>query len=356
MQTEIQNPQISENSDNPGCLSEAGWLLGGAALPMASLTFYRKAAQKSVGSALLFFFIFTIVIAIATSIGVGLTLFSAMDNIEEAYASGSIPEITISGGVAQVDAGQPFVLFDEYNNQGQRLLVMTDTSGKVTSIDRSVYVQGFLLTKTELHILNRGDYQRVNLRDLNASFEKDPILINAETVKQAWSAFSVLIVIIVFIGLVIWHSIIRLMIVATLALVVWGIVSLFRNNTNYGSIIITGLYALIPAIYISRLFSRASLTFPGLQTFFLFVFWVIGLLACFVDHPFFKKERASRLWTGLVAAPMLLLFIVDMMWRLPDPYGNISIWVVTLLTFIVLAATRLFFRFRDDQPADAPLP
>ena len=83
------------------------------------------------------------------------------------------------------------------------------------------------------------------------------------TVSQAWGLLSVVIVIVMFILLVLWHSIVRLMFIAMAALVVWGIVSLLKPNTGFGPVIITGLYAVIPAIYISHLFSRADLGLPG---------------------------------------------------------------------------------------------
>jgi len=130
----------------------------------------------------------------------------------------------------------------------------------------------------------------------------------------------------------------------------WGIVTLIKPNTGFGPIIITGLYAIVPAIYFSHLFSRSSFSFPGLQTFLLLVFWVIGLVVNFADIKFFSDDRPLRLWTALIGLPMLLLYILDIFWQFPHPYDTIALWAVTLLTGLVLAGLRLFFRFKGQQP------
>ena len=43
--------------------------------------------------------------------------------------------------------------------------------------------------------------------------------------------------------------------------------------------------------------------------------------------------------------PMLILFIVDMFWQIPAPYGPLVLWVVAFLTGITLIGLRLFLRF-----------
>jgi hypothetical protein len=345
--------QPGKKANGAGCLGELGWFFSGAVLPMGSFTYYRKAAGKSVGSAILFFIILTLVISTLATISAGIAMFSVMNGIQKAYADGDVPEITITNGVAEVDGPQPFILFDETGASGERILVATDTSGEITEIDTRLYDQGFLLTRTDLHILNqqRNDYQVVPLTELHTLFEQDPIIINAQTVSQAWGIMAAVLVVVVFIFLVLWHTVLRLMIISMMALIAWGIVSLIRPKTGFGPIIITGLYAIVPAIYFSHLFSRSGLSFPGLQTFFLVIFWVIGLVVTFTDTKFFNEDRPLRLWTAFIGLPMLLLFIVDMFWEIPSPTGPIVLWVTTLLTMLVLIGLRLYFRFRDQKPA-----
>jgi Protein of unknown function (DUF1189) len=347
----IPEAQVEKMENNTGCLGRLGWFFSGAVLPMGSLSYYRKAAQKSVGSAILFFVIFTVAISILTSIAVAVGTFSVIGSIQQAYVEGKIPEITISNGVAEVSGHQPFILFDGADSNGQYALVAADTTGQLTEIDPHKYSQGFLLTRTELKILNRQNGpQTIPLSELHTIFNRDPIIVDAQTVSQAWGVMSVVIVIFAFIFLVLWFTVVRLMIISMIALIIWGIVTLIKPNTGFGPIIITGLYAIVPAIYLSYLLGRANFSFPGVQTFFLFVFWITGLVANLSNMEFFTNEPPLRLWTALIGLPMLLIYIVDILWKLPLPYGPIILWVVSILTWLVLIGLRLYFRFASIRP------
>lgn len=352
---ELQEVQTEKKEMGTGCLGQLGWFFSGAVLPMGSITFYRKAAQRSVGSAILFFLIFTVAISTLSTINVAVDMFSFIGSIQQAYANGDVPDITISQGIATVDGPQPFIMLDGADTNGESIIVATDTTGRMKEIDTSRYDQGFLLTRTELHMVtDQNGYQIFPLSDLNTSFEKDPIIINSETTSRAWGFISVIIVALAFIFLVLWYTVVRLMIISTIALVIWGIVSLIKPNTGFGPIIITGLYAIIPAIYFSYLLKRSGLAFPGLQTFFLLVFWVTGLVVNLMDIKFFNEERPLRLWTAAVGLPMLILFIVDLFAQFPSPYGPLALWGLTLLTWFILIGLRLYFRFKS-QMREQPL-
>jgi len=347
----VTEEQVEKIKNGAGCLEQLGWFFSGAVLPMGSFSYYRKAAQKSVGSAILFFVFFTVVISTLSSIATAVEIFPFNESIKSAYADGEIPEITISNGIAEVSGEQPFIMLDGVDSNGQSMFVAVDTTGRITEIDTSEYSQGFLLTRTELHMVTpQNGYQILLLSELNSMFERDPIMINAQTVSQAWGVISTGIVILVFIWLILWNTVVRLMIISMLALIIWGIVTLIKPNIGFGPIIITGLYAIVPAIYISYLLSRSSFSFPGLQTFFLLVFWVTGLVVNFADIKFFTDEQPLRLWTALLGLPMLLMYIVDIFLKFPLPYGPISLWVVTLLTGFALIGLRLYFRLRDGRP------
>jgi hypothetical protein len=303
-----------------------------------------------VGKAVLFFFVFTSVITCLLTTTVTIAMFSLLDGIQNVYTSGKIPEITISNGVAEVNGPQPLTLLDNENIQGQRIFIAVDTTGEITEIDKSRYYQGFLLTRTELHVFNRGEYQRVPLSAVNSLFERDPLVINADTVSLAWGIISSISAIVVLIFLWLWHFMLRLMIILVYALILWGIVSVFRSNVGFGLIITCGLYAIVPAIYISHLFSRSGFGLPGLQSLFLIGFWVIGLIASLIEHPLLKTEYPMRTWTAFIGVPMLILFIIDSIKAIPAPYGVIMLWAITILTAMALVSVRLFFRYRDSQP------
>src|SRR5829696_5370232 len=173
-------PELSAENANKssGCLGRLGWFLSGAILPMGSFSYYRKAAQKSVGTAILFFIIFTLTLSVLSTFKVAVNMFSVIGSIRQAYVDGAIPEITISNGVAEVKGEQPNVLIDERAN-GNSIFVAVDTTGEIKQIDASRYEQGFLLTSTKLHMLTpQNGYQVLPLSDLHALFDRDPVIIN----------------------------------------------------------------------------------------------------------------------------------------------------------------------------------
>lgn len=356
MTTENTIPELQAEKKElgTGCLGQLGWFFSGAILPMGSFTYYRKATQRSVGSAILFFVIFTFTISALFTIQAAVNMFSAIGYIQKSYADGTIPEITIANGIANVKGKQPYIMIDDTTSNGQTMFVAIDTTGQIQEIDTSRYTQGFLLTKTELHMVTpQNGYQTLPLKDFNTSFEKDPIIINAQTVSQAWGVMATVMVILVFIFLFLWHTVLRLMIISMYALIIWGIVSLIKPNTGFGPIIITGLYAIVPAIYLSHLLSRSNFTFPGVQTFFLILFWTIGIVVNYANVKFFTEEPPLRLLTALIGLPMLLLFIVDIFWQFPSPYDTIALWALSLLTGFALIGLRLFLRFKDKKPEES---
>ncbi|MGE5074051.1 MAG: DUF1189 family protein [Anaerolineae bacterium] len=350
---------VPESQRGSGFLNGLAWFFSGAVLPMGSFSFYRAATRRSVGMAILFFFAFTLFITTLSTISIGTSMAGLTNDIRQAYQQGKVPEITITGGIAHVDGPQPVIFYDSTRTgtQGSNgpIFVAADTTGRITQIDQSVYEQGFLLTRTELHILNSGGrYQRMPLSQLNQLFSQDPLLINGETVSRAWVGFSAILSILVFVGLVLWNSLVRLMIIALLALVFWGIGSLIRPKIGFEPFIITGLYAIVPAIYISHLFSRSGASFPGLQTCLLVIFWIAGLVGALGNDKFFTAPNPLRLWTALLGVPMLVLFIVDMFVTLPEPVGKAALWVVTALTILALIVVRLYFHLTSMQAPPAP--
>ncbi len=356
MENAIPESQAVQGTGGSEVLSGLGWFLSGAVLPIGSFAYYRKASQKRVMSAILFFLAFTLLISLLVTVQLGLKLFPFAEQIQQAYAQGDVPEITISHGYAQVNGRQPWVFENSRTSAGDRYFLAVDTTGVITDIDTEAYDQGFLLTANELHVLNsQNDYQVLPLSEVNSAFNTDPIVINGQTVTQAWKTLSAIVVVLAFIFLALWYAGVRLMIVAMLALILWGLVSLIRPNTGFGPILITGLYAVVPAVYLSHLFSRSDLGLPGLQTFFLLVFWVVGLLASLLDAKFFSQDRPLHLWTAWIGMPMLVLFLVDLFWKIPEPYGLAGLWAVALATGLALIGVRLYLRYQDQTPAQLPV-
>ncbi len=342
---------VNESPSEPrsGLLTNLGWFASGAVLPIGSLSYYRKASQRPAGLAILFFFLFTAVFNLVTTISVGVTLGGVVKDIQAAYQKGTIPVITIHSGIAEVDGPQPVILYNGYTSSGGALIVV-DTTGQITSIDRTRYSQGILLTRTNLQVLNSdGSYQNVPLSEINSLFEKDPLIINQEAVSNAWVTFSVIFSVIAFIFLELWYSLVRLMVIAMIAVILWGIGSLIRPKVGFDAFLICGLYAVVPAIYLTHLLNRANIYFFLMQTILLMIFWIAGLVASLAPFKFFSMDLPARSWTAMIGVPMLVWFICDDFVKLRSPYGPILLWAVALLTGLILIIVRLTFHLQDYQ-------
>jgi hypothetical protein len=350
---ESANPgaSIDEAAPAPGLLYEIGWILSGAVLPIASLAFYREASRRPILVAIGFLLLFTSTMALISSLTLGLTMMDGVQGIRDAYDRGIIPPIAIEHGITRIHGPETVILLDQPGSSNS-MLVAIDISGRITEIDRSRYQQGFLLTRTELHALNdNGDYNVFPLSELHSLFNQDPILINARTVAEAWTWISIISVLTVLVVLVGWHFGARLMFLAAAGLLIWGFITLLRPKSRFEPVLAAGVYASVPAIYVSHLLSRSGISFFGLQTFLLMVFWGIALFASLADLPFLNTKRPLRLWTAVLGLPLIILIVVDA-FRQFD--GALTLWITLLSTVLVIAGLRLFYRSRDARP-DQPV-
>lgn len=261
--------------EEPGEATESGivdeliWIGRGFFQPLYSLPFYKAAARRSLVDAVLFFIAFGTILTILTTVNLSRGLGSTARDIEQAFASGEFPEIVIQNGLAMVRARQPLILLEE-----QGVVVILDTSGVYQSIDTSRYAQGFLLTRNSFHLYSRGDYQVLQLADLNQAFG-DPIVVNRETALDFWRSFTRTFSIAAFIGLGLWNIVLRFMLLTFLGVLVWGVLSALNRHSDYGPVLATGIYALVPAVYATFLLGQVGITFCGLQTGLHLVTWVV---------------------------------------------------------------------------------
>jgi len=267
--TRESNDGTNPDPDEGSITSELAWLARGFFQPLYNLQFYRAAAQKSLIDAILFLAVFGTLLTIVSTINLSRNLSSAADDIEQAFASGEFPEITITNGLATVRARQPLILLE-----GEGSIIIIDTSGAYQTIDTSRYFQGFLLTRNSIHVYSDGDYQVVQLADLNSAFG-NPIVINRDTALDSWRSFTSIFSVAAFVGIGLWNLVIRMMWLAFLAVLVWGGLSAFNMRSNYGSVLTVGIYALVPAVYLSFLLGLIGISFCGFQTGILLLIWVV---------------------------------------------------------------------------------
>jgi hypothetical protein len=252
-----------------GIFEALTWLGRGFFQPLYSVAFYRAVCRRPLVDAILFFIAFGVLSTLVATFRLTRDLGSAADELERVFATEEIPEIVIANGVATVRAPQPVVLLDE-----EGTIVVLDTSGRYQSIDRSRYSQGILLTRDNLHLLSDSDYRITDLVDLNQAFG-DPIVVNRGTALEFWQTFSRIFAAASLVGIGLWLTLARFIWLTFLAVLVWGILSALKVRSEYGPVLAAGIYALVPAVYITFLLGQVGVRFCGIETILLLIFWVV---------------------------------------------------------------------------------
>ncbi len=327
----------TDREGGQGCLREVAWLGAGLVLPCGSLTFYRRAARRKVGLAVLFFALFALLVSTLATAGVAGALLSTSSDVRQAFESGEVPVIVIEDGVARVDADGPIVLLDE-----RGMIIVIDVTGEYEALDPSTHEQGFLLTRTSLHVMNDdGRYQEISLSDLHQMLGRNPIVIDGDSVAGAWTTFSAVFTVLVFGASLAWNGLVDLAYLAVLALVIWGLVSLFRSNTGFGSILTTGLYALVPATYLHYLFGLVGIRFLTLQTLLLLPIWAAALAVVLMEPSggLLRGERPMRLWRALIGLPARIVLCLDLIGVLP--HRAVVAWAAAAVSLIAFIAAGL---------------
>lgn len=345
----LQSPAQPSQSGQ-GCLGEITWLGMGLTLPLTCKNFYRRVAGRRLLSAFLVFFVFALILTVLTTITFSNTLAEGQQGIQRAFDDGTFPTITIQDGIATVDAPQPFYLAD----QGGDLIVL-DTTGQVTDIDRDRYSQGMVLTRTDLIVLNNGRLQTVSLADLQSAFNQNPLVLDRTNSVNLWNDFSKVLVIVAFFAVAMWNMLLRLGYLALLALLVWPIARLFNPKVGYAVVFGIGAYVLIPAMILRYLIVRSTGSgFFMLQTLLFVPLWLVGLLWA-LRQP--SDAAPIRPWEVLVPLPLLALIVIDKL--IPIQNGDIILWGALALTVLAAVAVVRLWPAEDHQsppPTIEPLP
>jgi hypothetical protein len=259
--------------------SGLAWLLKGFAYPCWSGAFYRQAARKRLILAVLFFTLFGLVFTLVGTVRTAVAFHTVGTEIENAFREGTFPTITIADGRARVEGPQPLVLFDE-----GRQFIAIDTSGTYREINTNKYSEGLLLTRNAVHVLSEEGYEQLPLSQLNEVFGS-PIVLDQAGVLEIWSTIAAVLGVIVFLGLLLWHVLIRFVHIILFGLLVWGVAAMLQKETDFGPVLITGLYANVPAIYMHLIFGLLGGAFPGLYSLLLLIIWGFAMRAVLRDRP-----------------------------------------------------------------------
>ena len=253
-----------------GISSSLLWLLKGFVFPCWSLVFYKKVIKKRVIIAVVFFFVFALIQTSVTAIQVAIAINAVGSEISGAYEKGEFPTITIKDGIVSTDGTEPYIF------SSKRDILAIDTTGAIQEIDTRAYSRGLLLTRTELHGVNEDGYQVFPLVDFHESFG-NPIVLDKTQALELWKKASLAINLMATFGVFIWNSLVRFAYIALLGLVLWGIVSIKRQGTGFGIILITGIYANVPTLYSIFVLKKIGASFFSLYTIQLIILWSIVL-------------------------------------------------------------------------------
>ena len=246
------------------------WLLKGFVFPIWSRPYYREAAGKSMGAALIFLLVFAFFQSIVSTFSVALNLSQFGREIESAYLNGEIPDITIENGRATASGSGRYMV------DNGRQIIAVDTTGVTREIDTLRFSEGFLLTSDEIHMVNEDGYQVMPLSDLNKAFG-NPIVLDAASVTGFWGNLALIIAVIVLGGGLLFFSLGRFVYLTLLGLIVWGAVSISHKGFDFGKILITGIYANVPTSYLMFILRKVGISFFGLRGVILFVIWGIAI-------------------------------------------------------------------------------
>lgn len=319
-----------ESADGQDKPSLVELYLAGPVLPMCSPTFYHQAVKRSVFAAFVFFFLFGLALAALQTAQVTADFGEARRAVDEAFASGEIPEVSIDNGLATVYAPQPFIAVDDAQS-----LVVLDTTGVYTGREllEGDYESGFILTRDTIYGFDdQGRFTQLSLRELDW-LVPFPLHFNAVVLKSFISMGQLF----VFAGLFVWRSILGPIYIALLGLVVWGIASLARKKVSYSAVLITGFFAAIPALYGEYLMARIDADVFLMFTLLLLIVWTVGLVAAVGTRrpgDWLRGERTLRAWRAAIGYPMLIIFALDVYYQWDR--GPAIVWTTAVATVAAL--------------------
>lgn len=246
------------------------WLLKGFAWPCFSRPYYVEATRRRLMVGILFLALFAVLQTLVVGTQTAVLLGQIKGDIARGYAESGFPVIVIADGMASAEPIEPFV----WAQQGNAIVI--DTTGQMTELDRTQYRQGFMLTRTDLHVLNQGQYQVLPLETLHETFG-NPIVINEETAAAAAETIVALLIPLSFIAIYFFSLIIRLLYFIVIGLVIWGITSVKHKGYEYSKVLMVGIFASVPTWYLTFLLELMGISFCLFYTIVLVAIWGIAM-------------------------------------------------------------------------------
>lgn len=340
----MENTQNTNNKPFD-LIAELKWFFASFILMLASSKFYKSAAKKPARIAVLSFMLFMLVLSGLSTIKTIFLFGDMKTSIEQSYQNGTIPVITITDGIAESSGPTTFTYLDQ-----EGMLVQVDVSGNRTEIDRVKYYQGFLLTQTDLHILNDDQYEVLPLIDLHEAFEENPIVIDEESIGELFNIFSSIGIISFILLSVFWNCFVRFLYMVSLGLVLWGSLSLVKKEISFNAILVLGSYSYMAALLYIFVAEQIGVTFFLLHTILMLAIWILHIYLLpqldTVDNSLtpqgLEEDEDPNLLLALGGIPFLVIAIFSY-------FQETDLFVIPLIvTFLLVVGGILVFEASQD--------
>lgn len=247
----------------------AGWIA-----PCFNPFFYAEAVRRNrLRGPLTFFVVFALAV---TALQGTLFMLAALQAVGVAgqtvaalFAQGVLPSITIQDGVAKLDG--PLALDLDSNPP---VFLGVDVAGTEARINKQRYVHGVLIGPVQSEVMVARISLMVSHRDVQTFFGLNPLVLDATTITQHMAYAATWAMGAVVVGLVVVNMLLPLVYVAVVSAAVGSVLGALRTGLGGKSVLLVGLYAVVPATY-------ASGIFPVTWTWLLVHtgVWVVALVA-----------------------------------------------------------------------------
>jgi hypothetical protein len=253
-------------------------------LACGSVSFYKRATQRKLLWTITFFVFFGLLSSLLFTGFLFKDSSQTRQELVQGYDTGEIPTITIEHGIASAEGTQPWV------SEADESVFIVDTTNQLSASDLYEYEEYILLRRNEIQILSDGRYQSVDLELINDDIA-DPIVIGKNFMLNFWRISFLFAELLIFTALAFWFIVVRFMYIAGIALILWGIRQIKRKDIGYKSILIIGLLANVPTIYIKNALSPFGISFFTFYTLLLLLIWIIMMVKVFKKEENFEPDR-----------------------------------------------------------------
>jgi len=235
--------------------------------------FYKEAVDKGWKSAWGVYFLFTVLVSIATflifSLSFGLNILNLPEEFED------FPDISVENGELYIDAEMPI----EYTEDGQYLGI--DTTGEISEIPVG-YNSGVLLTRDVMIFRSEDSYgdQVLTYDEMLTELEMDSFELNSEIVTSFFQTFGIIIIVLAPVVIFLWKFISTLFVILFIAILGFIVLSVMNQRDAFSKSFLIAMYASIPVFYINvllRLFNKVTDSFFGIT---------LGSLCCLIPLLF----------------------------------------------------------------------